>query len=210
MTEFNQPIVDKRKVGKAFLAALLLGTIVLVTAVLPAEYGIDPIGTGTLFGFGSLHQSDSIIRVMVQTQPEANREILKLENAGSDPKIKKPKETDNPPPVNQIVEREDTIRITIPAGKGLEYKVYLLKYGTMKYEWITDEGVLFFDFHGEVNEANPPKDLFYQSHTVAYSNNMIGTFLSPFEGRHGWYFKNSATQDMYVTIRLKGEYRLVD
>ncbi len=211
MTDFNQPVIETKKIVRAFLIALAVGILLLVIAVLPAEYGIDLTGAGNALGFSKLYvPTDTVKAETVASAPTAKYRILKLENAGSEPDVKKPKEADNPPPAKQYDVREDTIVVTLPPSKGLEYKVYLLKYGTMKYEWITNEGEVFFDFHGEVTEPNPPKDVFYQSHTVSYSNNMIGTFVSPFEGRHGWYFKNISQQEMTVKIRLKGEYRLME
>ena len=212
MIDLNQPTIETKKIIKALVYALIMGIVVLVTAVLPAEYGIDPTGSGKLLGFIKLYQPAEATndKVVAETPAQKPIKILTLEDACSDPDVKKPKEADNPPPAKQYEAREDKVTITIPAGKGLEYKVLLLKYGSMKYEWITDKGILFFDFHGEVKEANPPKNVFYESYTVAYSNNMIGTFLAPFEGRHGWYFKNSSSSDMIVSLRLKGEYRLLD
>jgi hypothetical protein len=37
---------------------------------------------------------------------------------------------------------------------------------------------------------------------------MAGTFLAPFEGKHGWFFRNNGDQDVTVTLRLKGQYSL--
>lgn len=208
MTDFKQPEIETKKIVRAFVIALVVGILLLVVAVLPAEYGIDPLGAGKLFGFSKLYQLDE--PTTATTEIQKSFPLLTLEKAGSKPDVKKPKEADNPPPVKQYEEREDKITITVPAGKGLEYKVLLLKYGSMKYEWATNKGIVFFDFHGEVKEANPSNNVFYESYTVAYSNNMIGTFLSPFEGKHGWYFKNTSTTDLNVALRLKGEYRLLE
>ena len=41
---------EARKITRASLASLILAIALLVTAVLPAEYGWDPLGTGELFG----------------------------------------------------------------------------------------------------------------------------------------------------------------
>ena len=86
----------------------------------------------------------------------------------------------------------------------------MLKYGQVKYEWLTDKGSVFFDFHGEVKQLNPSNNVYYESYTVAYSNNMIGNFLAPFEGKHGWYFKNNGESTITINIRLKGQYELID
>ena len=47
----NQPNLNKGQLLKSLIIALIIGAVVLVTAVLPAEYGLDPLGTGKLFGF---------------------------------------------------------------------------------------------------------------------------------------------------------------
>lgn len=211
MTDLNQPTIETKKIIKALAYALLIGVVLLVIAVLPAEYDIDPTGSGKLLGFSRLYQPEEAMKknAVAEVPPQNPFKILTLEDAGSGPGVVKPVEANNPPPAKQYEMRKDTITVTIPAGKGLEYKVLLLKYGSMKYEWITENGIAFFDFHGEVKEANPTKNVFYESYTVAYSNNMIGTFLAPFEGKHGWYFKNNGKEEMKVTLRLKGEYSLV-
>ena len=50
---------SKAKLAWASLAALLVAGIVLVTAVLPAEYDIDPLGTGEALGLVVLSGSGS-------------------------------------------------------------------------------------------------------------------------------------------------------
>lgn len=210
MTEINHPILETKKIIKATCIALLLAIIILIIAVLPAEYGIDPTGLGKTLGFAKLHQPEAKIETttLQQVVEQPSRRVLKLEKGGSSPDVKRPVEANNPPPAKQLEERQDSINITIPAGEDLEYKIDMLKYGTVKYEWLTSKGTVFFDFHGEVKEANPTDNVYYESYTVAYSNNIIGNFLSPFEGKHGWYFKNSNDTTITISIRLKGQYTL--
>ena len=202
----KQPVLGKKQLLKSIGIALFIGVLVLLTAVLPAEYGMDPLGTGKLFGFGKLYQDDA-----KTTQAEIsilNFEKIKLEKLGSPASVLKPMEYNNPAPESQFSQREDTLKVSVPAGKGLEYKFKALKYGSVKYEWATDQGIVYIDFHGEVKQADPPDNVFYESYTLAYSNNMAGTFTAPFEGKHGWYFRNESDQDIMVTIRLKGQYEL--
>ena len=45
-----------RKILAATGAALLAAALILVTAVLPAEYGIDPLGAGRLLGLSALSE----------------------------------------------------------------------------------------------------------------------------------------------------------
>lgn len=177
----------KNKQARLVLILLAVG-LAIVGIVMPVAFGIDPLGARRLFS--------------------TSYPLLKMDDAGSGPDVPRPEEANNPPPTEQYSVREDTIVVTVPAGKGIEYKIYMLKHGSLKYAWNSGQDVLFVDFHGEVNQLNPPKDVFYESYTVAFSNNMVGTFLSPFEGKHGWYFKNRGKDDVVVTVNLKGQYTI--
>ncbi len=202
MAEIYHPVLSSKKIIRAVILAVIIGTVLLVCAILPAEYGIDPTGAGKALGFSRLHVTPGENGTVVRTSyPQ-----LKLEKTGSDPSIPRPAEADAPPPEQQYEVREDSVQITVPAGKGLEYKVYMLKHGKLKYDWSAGSDLIYTDFHGEVNQAEPAKDTYYESYTLAYNNNMAGTFLAPFEGKHGWFFRNTSDKDVVVTIRLNGQY----
>ncbi|NQY30058.1 MAG: hypothetical protein HRT69_11375 [Flavobacteriaceae bacterium] len=207
MTTDKQPNLTKGQILKSLLIALLIGAVVLVSAVLPAEYGIDPIGTGELFGFSKLYQGNNQTEI-IEAASSLNFNKIKMEKLGSPQSTPRPSEASNPPPEVQYPNREDSIEVIVPAEKGIEYKFKSLKYGNIKYEWTTDKGIVYIDFHGEVKQENPPKNVFYESYALAYSNNMAGTLTAPFEGKHGWYFRNETNKDIVVTIRLNGQYEL--
>lgn len=211
MSEIKHPILETKKIIKATVIALVIGAIILVTAVLPAKYGIDPTGIGHSLGFSKLHHhvEKTVVTAPIEMVAQQPQRLFKLEDGGSSPEVAMPAEANNPAPVKQFAEREDSILFNVPAGKGTEYKINMLKYGKVKYEWTTNKGAVFFDFHGEVKEKNPSDNVYFESYTVAYSNNIIGNFLAPFEGKHGWYFRNKSKSDMVITIRLKGQYELI-
>ncbi|MBC8769841.1 hypothetical protein H4O18_17715 [Arenibacter sp. BSSL-BM3] len=209
MTTNKQLNLTKGQILKSLLIALLIGAAVLVTAVLPAEYGIDPLGTGELLGFSKLYQGKNESET-IDTASILNFNKIKMEKLGSPQNTPKPSEANNPPPKVQYPNTQDSIEVIVPAKKGIEYKFKSLKYGSIKYEWATDKGIVYIDFHGEVKQENPPKNVFYESYTLAYSNNMAGTLTAPFEGKHGWYFRNETNEDIVVTIRLNGQYVLFE
>ena len=203
MKNNTQNIVSKKQLLKSLFLAIIIGVTVFITAILPAEYGKDPIGTGKFFGFNKLHIKENT------NQLDFKR--IQLKDVGSKPSVIKPKEAYKSAPEHQYEIISDSITIKIPANKGIEYKVKMLKYGSTKYEWhSTNKEIVFLDFHGEVKEENPPKEVFYESYTVAYSNNMGGTFTAPFTGKHGWYFKNLSNKEITITIILKGQYQLIN
>jgi len=206
ITNNSQLNLTSSQIIKATVIALATSLILTVVAVLPAEYGKDYSGLGKALGFSRLYQSDDLSNetaVVTQTFKE-----LTLNNVGSAPDIPKPIEGNNPAPAKQYESRKDNISITIPAGKGLEYKIAVLKYGQVKYAWKTNQGVLFLDMHGDV-KSSEAKSVYFESYNVANSNNMAGSFLAPYEGKHGWYFKNKSNKDIKVTINLTGEYQLI-
>jgi len=210
-TTKNTPAeMDKKQLIKASILAFVIGGLVLVTMVLPAEYGIDPLGTGKLFGISNIYvQDDEIAAAMPMPVVPTTTEKITIDDLGSPAEIVKPMEANNPAPETQFALQRNTLEIVVPARKGIEYKVNMLKYGSTKYEWSTvDNSILYTDFHGEVKEANPPAEVFYESYTIVNTNNMAGTFTAPFEGKQGWYFKNDNNHDVTVILKLEGQYEV--
>ncbi|MFT4738694.1 MAG: hypothetical protein ACI8QD_001778 [Cyclobacteriaceae bacterium] len=103
-------------------------------------------------------------------------------------------------------QQENEVTITVPAKKGVEYKFYLKQYEKLAYEW-TAETPLYFDFHGEPLDYETTK--YFESFTEATSNNMKGIMTVPFEGSHGWYWKNNSDKDVIVTLKTKGNYKVL-
>lgn len=204
MAEIEHQILEKKSIIKQIVIALFIATVLLVSAVLPAEYNIDPLGIGKATGFSKLYVGDKVPENTPTAASSAPHKILTLDNVGSGVTAKRPTAADNPAPATQLAERTDEVNVLVPAGKGLEYKIDMLKYGRMKYEWITDKGELYFDFHGEVKGTHD----YFESYTLAYASNMAGSMTAPFEGPHGWYFKNNSNEDITVKIKIKGQYLL--
>lgn len=101
--------------------------------------------------------------------------------------------------------RNDSVEIIIPAGKGLEYKLNMNKHAHVEYQWKTDGEALYFDFHGE-----PAGDTtgYFESFAITTSNSMKGSLTTPFEGAHGWYWKNDSEQAVTVSLTIKGYYTI--
>lgn len=103
-------------------------------------------------------------------------------------------------------QQENEVTISVPAKKGVEYKFYLKQYEKLTYEW-TAETPLYFDFHGEPLDYESTK--YFESFTEATSSKMKGIMTVPFEGSHGWYWKNNSDKDVKVTLKTKGSYNIL-
>ena len=94
----------------------------------------------------------------------------------------------------------------VPAGKGVEYKFALRTGEQMKYTWEADAGSRFFDFHGEPKGA---KKGVFESYAESTATEARGTFTAPFEGTHGWYWKNEGETLAKVTLVTSGSYEVL-
>jgi hypothetical protein len=57
----SPPVHPRRKLAQATAIAALVALIILVVAVLPAEYGIDPTGIGRAMGFSKISEDAPVI-----------------------------------------------------------------------------------------------------------------------------------------------------
>jgi len=108
--------------------------------------------------------------------------------------------------VQKAPTREDEVTINIPAGKGLEYKLHMVPDSQMKYEWSVTGGELFFDFHGEPKGAPAG---YYESFTLSTASSASGLFYAPFEGSHGWYWKNNGSKPLKINLKTSGSYEVI-
>ena len=101
---------------------------------------------------------------------------------------------------------QQVIEVTVPAGKGIEYKFQMAQYEKMTYEWITDGEPLYFDLHGE-----PQGDTtgYFESYAIATLSAMKGSFTSPFAGSHGWYWKNNSDKPVAIQLIVEGQYEVI-
>ena len=177
--ELDHMVQSKQTLLKASGFAALFAAIIFAVAILPAEFGIDPTGLG---------KAMKLTQLAGQTQSVQAATI---------------KET-----VKQTLpDQEDSVDIVIPAGKGLEYKFYLVSGDTMRYGWSTEGSeLIFFDFHGE-----PQGDTtgYFESYTVSTVNNVRGSFTASFEGSHGWYWENKSMADIVVKLQTEGSYKII-
>ena len=103
--------------------------------------------------------------------------------------------------------QENITTVVVPPQRGIEYKFSLPKYGRLSYQWHSNNQPLYFDFHGE-----PKGDTtgFFESYVIATTDSMEGTMTVPFEGVHGWYWKNTTDNEITVTLSTQGEYEIAD
>ena len=99
--------------------------------------------------------------------------------------------------------RSDVTELTLKPGQSLEMKVKMRGGDTLDYAWTATGGELYFDFHGE--EKGKPSSEFV-SYEKATKGSAADAFEVPFEGTHGWYWKNKTEQTVQLQLKTQGPY----
>jgi hypothetical protein len=185
-TESDQTLEARHRILIAAGAALLAAGLILVMFVLPAEYGVDPLGTGAKVGLLDLG--------VVGQQVEA------LSNQAGDgagqATIVVPQER----PFNH-----ETVDFKVAPGQGMEYKYRLDKGEALLYSWKAT-GAVNFEFHAEPDGA--PRGYAQTYEKADRKTEASGTLTAPFPGIHGWYWENTTDQEITVTLTTAGYYNL--
>ena len=93
----------------------------------------------------------------------------------------------------------------IAPGEFVEYKYRLDKGEALLYSWKAS-GPVNLDFHAEPDGG--PRGYAQSYETKQAVTEASGTMTAPFSGIHGWYWQNTGSQEVTVTLRSSGYYNL--
>lgn len=171
---------------KATGIALFVALLLLFTIVLPAEYGLDPFGTGKTLGLTGLAAASATSEVKGRAVPTPAAGQTGVYTSQS--RIYK-------------VDSED---FQLRPGEGVEMKYHMVKGAGMVYGWKAD-GKLTYEFHGEPDQK-PNKDYFesYELDDKVGKESSYGSFTAPSTGIHGWFWKNSTNKEVSFHLTVAG------
>jgi hypothetical protein len=181
---------QRARIALAAASAMLVAGVVLMAAILPAEYGIDPLGTGRLLGLTSLAQANE--PAAGEGEGAATGEVPQ-----SLEPVRPGANTAQAVPLKQ-----DTVTFKLGPREGMEYKYRMEKGASFVYSW-TSTGRVNFDFHGE--PVGAPKG-YAESYQMGEGQNASGSFFAPTPGIHGWFWENLSDNDITVTLTSTGFY----
>ncbi len=177
-------VPSKSRLAKAVGIALFVALLLLFTAVLPAEYGFDPLRTGAALGLTGISQAQ------VKEIKGATPTPAPGQNAVFTPQT--------------MIYKVDSEDFQLPPGEGVEMKYHMQKGAGMVYGWKAD-GKLTYEFHGEP-DVKPNKDYFesYDLDDKVGKDAAYGSFTAPSTGIHGWFWKNSGKKDVTFHLTVAG------
>jgi hypothetical protein len=186
VTANEQTTEIRQRIAVAAGAALLAAGLILVMFVLPAEYGVDPLGTGERFGLVQL----GVIGQQVEALSAAT-----ATGAGTAIVVA---------PQPQAFQNE-TIEFTLGPREPMEYKYRLEKGEALLYSW-SATGPVAYEFHAEPDGA--PRGYAETYEKGSGTSQASGTLTAPFTGIHGWYWENSQDRDITIRLTAAGFYSL--
>lgn len=179
------PLPGAASLLRSTVIALLVAITLLLTVVMPAEYGIDPTGIGRVLGLQAMGE---IKRSATATAPQPVAPVAVAAPAAATAGV-----------------RTDQVSLTLKPGEGAEMKLEMDKGALVQYRWATRDGPVTFDAHGEASE---------NSFSVSYRKGKDarqdeGTLEAAFKGQHGWYWKNRSRQPVTVDLSTTGQYSAI-
>jgi len=176
----------RNRLAVATGAALLVAGLVLVAVVLPAEYALDPLGTGAKLGLLDLGLTGQQVDALEAGKGAAagGGTILAPQDAAF---------------------KQETITFEAQPREGFEYKYRLEKGEALLYSW-TSSAPMNTEFHAEPDGA--PRGYAQTYEKKDGMTGASGTLTAPFSGIHGWYWENTTDQPATVTLATAGYYNL--
>ncbi len=179
-------VAARERIMVAVGAALLIAGVILVIAVLPAEYGVDPSGIGARLGLTAM--SD------IQKRLDAF-ETARAGGTGGAATLT----------AQERPFQHETTAFTIEPGGSFEYKYRLDEGEALLYSWKAT-ALVNYELHAEPDGA--PQGYAESFEKENAKEGASGTLTAPFSGIHGWFWENPGRAEVTVTLTAAGFYNM--
>jgi hypothetical protein len=186
-----------RALLKSTAIAAAVALVLLVTVILPAEYGIDPTRIGRVLGLTQMGE----IKMALAKEAEA----AEAAEAAAPPVVATPAPAAQPAPAAPAPDsaaNSHTTELTLAPGQGKEIKLAMREGARVTFEWSVQGGVVNFDTHAD--RPGTPYHGYEKGQRQASDN---GVLVAAFDGMHGWFWRNRGTAPVTLTLRTRGDYQ---
>lgn len=204
MYNTNTPAASELPSSRTLLRSTLIAAgialLLLVTVVMPAEYGVDPTGIGRVLGLKEMGEIKQSLAAEAAAD-EATDSALGSTPLASAAPATAPLATSDATPAGV---RVDTISVLLQPGQGREIKLAMGNGARVDFEWSASGGVVNYDQHAD--RTAPPAIKYHgyrKGNAVAADGDVL---VAAFDGMHGWFWRNRTTAPVTVTLRASGNY----
>ena len=175
---------------RSTMIALFVAVALLLCIVIPAEYGTDPTGVGTLLGLKKMGE------IKASLEQEALNEKPKFDDyTSTNEEMRGRFETS--------IEYKDIKEFVIAPDDAIEIKLEMEKGSIARYRWKTQSGGLNYNLHGDGYKGSQ-KSTTYKKGRMTSSD--TGEFKAEFDGYHGWFWRNRNSKAVTVILETDGQY----
>lgn len=199
MTTHNaHPLPTLPQLFKATGIAALAASAILITTVLPAEFGIDPTGIGKAMGLKALSATNA--EAAISPDPYASAAKLPSSAATAASVVQTPAGI---VAKSDVPFRSDDMSLTLQPNEGAEIKATMRKGEQFVFNWAAEGGSVNVDMHVEKLNAGDKFTSYWKGQQLSGDQ---GTFVAPFEGTHGWFWRNRGDKPVTVKVKVSGFY----
>jgi len=201
------------KLIRSTVIAFVTAVVLLVTVVMPADYGIDPTGIGRALNLTQMGEIKKDLAAEAAADDAAQAAGGAV--AGAAPAVQSataaaPMVSAAPAPAPApvaaapaVVWRDET-PVALKPGAGIEIKLSMKQRDKALFDWAVQGGVVNFDTHGE----SFPRSISYEKGRGVAAKQ--GELVAAFDGKHGWFFRNRGDAPVTVLLKTGGTYSKID
>lgn len=190
---------------RSTLIAFVTAAVLLVSVVMPADYGIDPTGIGRLLNLTEMGEIKKELAAEAAADAAAQPAGVAAATAVQASPVA-PVASPSAAPAAQApkpVWRDET-RITLKPGEGIEIKLSMNKDAKALFAWAVQGGVVNFDAHGD---ALGQSISYEKGRGVAADE---GELVAAFKGKHGWFWRNRGNSAVTLLLQTGGDYEKIE
>ncbi len=188
---------SSRQLLRSTMLAAIAAAVLLVTVVLPAEYGIDPTGVGRVLRLTEMGE------IKKQLAAEAEADAAAAPRAQASTPAAPTAAPQAPAPAVEAAQAapwRNEMRVTLTPGEGAEIKLRMQAGDKAEYHWVVEGGMVNFDTHGD----GGGRSITYEKGRGVPQDG--GELVAAFTGNHGWYWRNRGQADVTLILRTRGTY----
>lgn len=194
------------------IVAAIVGLLLLLTVVMPSEFGLDPTGVGRVLGLKQMGEIKTSLAAEAENgiassaAPVNERPVPDnppLITKQSYPEMSKPAQTRDP---EVAAVSQHQMSITLKPNEAAEVKLQMLNGARVSFRW-SSTGPVNVDAHGDPVDA--PKGFYHGYGKERQVTTGDGIIQAAFDGKHGWFWRNRSKESVTIQLSTSGDYQAI-